>query len=306
MPAAFDDYMAGEPRIIKVQAGTPVVPSAPPGVPGATSAPPATPGSPAPKLYRWGKQMLPADEVRARAEAAMMDPELRPFAVQKLKELDGDREDRALDKSAKGEVEKTMVSQVNHLARLQNIGEQYAPNIAKYLNVKYRLGQAYNATAEKFGGRLSPEQSKELGDYTTFRADSARNLNTLLKELSGAAVTQQEYERLLLAEPNAGSGSWTDIVNADSPSQYVAKLQAGMKGAKLAIARANFLRTSRNFSDQDIAAMARASKGEDLGGISLPGMEKIMSRERARIEESIRARAPSGNGRRGRAAAPGC
>lgn len=275
---------SGDPNIIRTQAvqPQPQVPPLPP-----------QPAAPPQKTYQVGREMLPADQARARLTPMLTDPELRPYAAHQLKQIDQDHEDRGFDKAAKGDIEKKLVGQVDHLSRLNNLESRHGQNIEKFMNVPYRMKSEWVGLNNKMGAKLSKDQVAERFEYVQFRADSARNLNELIKEMAGSAVTQSEAARTLLAEPNAGGGGMSDFITGDAPVDFIAKLKSGQTAAKLAIARKNFLRNARGLTDDQISELAKKPGAEDLDGVSLPGMRGIMLRERNRVEGQFRARNPN-------------
>lgn len=86
--------------------------------------------------------------------------------------------------------------------------------------------------------KLNPDQAKELYSYANFRRTTIENVNRLLNEISGAAVSPQEAERLRASQPDAGTG----IFDGDDPISFQAKLNGVVADQKRAIARYNFLR----------------------------------------------------------------
>lgn len=96
-------------------------------------------------------------------------------------------------------------------------------------------------------GETSTRPAKELSRFAAFRSASVNNLNTILKELSGAAVTPQEYERLKNDVPQAGTG----VFDGDDPVSFRSKLDRSMQTARSAIARYNFMRSKGLQFDRD-------------------------------------------------------
>ena len=67
---------------------------------------------------------------------------------------------------------------------------------------------------------------------------AVNNLNTVLKEVSGAAVTPQEYERIQSDQPVAGTG----IFDGDDPVSFKAKDAAVRRRRSSRLSRLNFMR----------------------------------------------------------------
>ena len=100
--------------------------------------------------------------------------------------------------------------------------------------------------------QLTPKEAGELQAYEKFGATAMNNLNTRLKELSGTAVTATEMERILRELPSPGTGPFS----GDGPTAFKAKLEQGMRLAKLGIARTRYLRANNFNGDVNAAATA--------------------------------------------------
>ena len=121
------------------------------------------------------------------------------------------------------------------LGRLSDIEKRFDP---KFLDIGNRMKMLGASWTAKAGGKLSPEIQSDLGRYAAFRSAAVNNLNTVLKEVSGAAVTPQEYERIQSDQPVAGTG----IFDGDDPVSFKAKMQRTTTALRSAIARLNFMR----------------------------------------------------------------
>lgn len=162
----------------------------------------------------------------------------------------------------------------DQLARLNQIGAGFKSD---WLKIGPRAGAAITAGMEKLGMETSEADRQALGEYTTFRSDSAANLSALLKEQSGAAVTPQEAERANKYIPNAGTG----ITDGDSPTEFAAKLNAGKDRAKAAIRRKTYLQIKGIPFD--------FAKGQN-GGLELEDIPRKMQEEGDRIHSELVAK----------------
>jgi hypothetical protein len=131
-----------------------------------------------------------------------------------------------LEKPVIKSLQETITNSDTQLDLLSDLDAQFTP---EFLTLEGDIKSKALATGEYLGRKLSDSQKKYLTDRTTFLADTAENLNAYINSLSGAAVSEQEAERLKLAQPT------TD----DSPTEYYAKLQNRVKRVKIARARAN-------------------------------------------------------------------
>jgi len=117
------------------------------------------------------------------------------------------------------------------IARLNDTAALYNPAYQQ-LGTKAEMW-ASNWT-EKLGGSLSAEDADKLERYSSFRSAAFDNLSQTLKEMSGAAVTPQEYERLKQSLPRAVTGI---AGSGDGPTVFEAKLKRAIRSQKLALIR---------------------------------------------------------------------
>ena len=140
----------------------------------------------------------------------------------------------ALDKGSATENDKNELAATSQMAVLDDIKNSFDTS---YLNIPNRFKLWGTSLMDKFGS-LSEDDQKDLAGYTRFRQTAWQNLNTVLKQLSGTAVTENEMKRQLETQPNAGTG----IADGDSPTEFATKVRGQMAFAQSAIARARWLR----------------------------------------------------------------
>jgi hypothetical protein len=128
----------------------------------------------------------------------------------------------------KNRLQDAIVQSTDELDRLNSIGQAFDP---KFLQLPGRL-KAGALKIKDFSGlsNLTPEEAQYLDKFSTFKADSAKNLSTILNRLSGAAISPAEGERLKKGIPN----------DEDSPTQFIAKYRSAVKDSTRAIMRANW------------------------------------------------------------------
>lgn len=145
-----------------------------------------------------------------------------------------------LAKPSVNTLEERTINSAAQLARMGEIEKRFKPQFLEIPKRFRMLGLSWSAKlGSQLGGKLSQQQTVELQDYASFRSASVNNLNTILKELSGAAVTPQEYERIQNDQPVAGTG----LFDGDDPVSFKSKLDRTKDTLKSAIARYNFMRT---------------------------------------------------------------
>ena len=240
-----------DPNVIRTQTAQP------PGLPQAQSAADPVVDTPAGRMPASQAQKLGfAFALKGKGEAGKMLAEAA--------------KDGRLDKTAQGEVQKDIVGLTNTIGRLESIQRDFDP---KFLDVFNRTGMAWAALQDKFGA-LPEEDKKELGRYTKFRQKSVANAALYVKYLSGVAVSEQEYQRIMTTLPNAG----TKIFDGDSPTEFEAKMLETTKQSKQAMARAIYLNTI-GFRGKPWEA-----------GVALDDMEKIVDQRATEIEKELQGK----------------
>lgn len=177
-----------------------------------------------------------------------------------------------LGKTAQGEVEKDIVGLTNTIGRLDSISKRFDP---KFLQIPERAGMAWAGLQDKFGS-LKPETKAELGRYTKFRQGAVQNAALYVKYLSGVAVAEAEFNRIMKTLPNAGTG----IFDGDSPTEFKAKMDETITQSKMAMARAKYLRT-QGFRGKPWEA-----------GIALDDMGDIIRQRGAELQQQLQGRLP--------------
>jgi hypothetical protein len=164
-----------------------------------------------------------------------------------------------LDKTNKTKVQEQQLNTGDQIARLNNIQFSYRP---EFLNIKFRAGQAWNTLKDK-GGNLPAEEKATLANYSTYKQNSIQNLNLTIKDLTGAAMGDQEADRIITSLPNPGTG----VFDGDSPTEFESKLNNGIQQAKYALARKQYaLKNGLNWQDTPLDQMPSIinKRGEDI------------------------------------------
>lgn len=125
-------------------------------------------------------------------------------------------------------LQETIVNSSNRLDRLNQTLSTYNP---EFLRAK-GLASALTIKGKDFLGlSISPDQRRYLDEYSQFQSTAATDLSLFLNELSGAAISPQEYQRLASAAPSG---------KEHSPTEFEGKSKATVKGVTRAIMRANW------------------------------------------------------------------
>lgn len=180
-----------------------------------------------------------------------------------------------LGKAAENKVEGDILNATEMLARVNTIGSLFKP---EYQTLQGKGEAAWLGLKAKSGGalgELSPDQEAYLADFADYRSTAVNNLNTILKELSGAAVNPHEYERIKAAMPNAGTG----VFDGDDPITFKSKMDARLRDTKLAIARQTYHRTN-------------GLSGDPWDTIALSEMPKKMAKREGELLEQVKSQNP--------------
>jgi hypothetical protein len=148
-----------------------------------------------------------------------------------------------MQKPTQTQVEKELLTSTAALGRLVGIERQFKP---EYQELGTRWSAMWAAGREKMGGKLQPQEEKSLGEYSEYRRRAINNLNLYIKDITGAALTIGEADRLMRGMPNPGSG----IFDGDSPTEFQAKMKGLTGELRMAIARSNYIRKHGMTMDQ--------------------------------------------------------
>lgn len=133
-----------------------------------------------------------------------------------------------LSKPTINNLQETIVNSTSRLDRLNATLATYNP---QFLQARGIVKANTTKLKDFLNMDVSPEQRKYLDEYSQFQSSAATDLAAFLKEMSGAAVTPQEYARTEKALP-----SGTEL----SPTEFEAKAKVAVKTISRAIMRANW------------------------------------------------------------------
>lgn len=175
-------------------------------------------------------------------------------------------------KATQGKIGEKQFVATEGLARLKEVQAAFDP---KFLQLGTRLQMAGKDLKDFVGMNLDPADKQELTDYSVFRRRSIDNVNRLLNELSGAAVSPQEAERLKASQPNAGSG----IFDGDAPTNFKAKMDDTIKQSRNAILRYSY-------------ALSNGMNPLKTG-VELADVPKLVEKRGGEIEKEIKTAMPT-------------
>lgn len=117
-----------------------------------------------------------------------------------------------LGKATETKVQTEAIDVDRAIQRLDDIQEGFRP---EYLKLPKQLAMKGLEFLEKLGGDLNEEQRDSLTAYTNFKFNASDNMNRYIKELTGAAMSELEANRLRKAIPDPEN---------DSPTVFKAKM----------------------------------------------------------------------------------
>ena len=195
--------------------------------------------------------------------------------------------DTGLGKSARGVIQKDLIDASANLVRLsqieRSIDERSLTAVGKFDLARLSLLEKINPAA------LSGADRQTIDTATTFFTDTLNNLNITLSDLSGAAVSNQEFERISGQLPDPGKKGFLNVLSGDSRTEFFSKVRRATDMATMAVARLSYI--NRNGFE-----VARNKQGKATGffddngdSISLGSMPKIMNDRAAEIGKELRA-----------------
>jgi len=139
-------------------------------------------------------------------------------------------EESGLTSKAKGLLEEKLINIGDTLANLDATMQSFDP---KFLELPTQAKVGALKLGSKLGIDLSPENKKLVEDAAVFFQDAITGLNSTIKAMTGAQMSEKEAVRLRKQVPDP---------EKDDPTTFYAKLKNSVKITKLANARALFLR----------------------------------------------------------------
>ena len=167
----------------------------------------------------------------------------------------------ALDKTNKRKIEEKAFNAQEAISRYRGIKDSFKPDL---LRAKPKMLSALAQAKDFFSIDVTDEERQLVTEMTTMYRRSAENLALFIKDISGAAVSEQEADRLSKVMPNTN----------DTPMVFEAKLNDALKQTQFALWRYHYA----------------LNKGLDPinTGLSTYDMESIIDQEGKNIELAIR------------------
>ncbi len=184
------------------------------------------------QLLDIGAALNEGDAILPQIDRTVTQSDLDSPAARKTR-LDQKLAKSDLQSPTKNKIEEKLLNSGESLSRIKSIQSSFKP---EYLQLGSRVGAAASSMKDFLGTKLSPEEAQQLSDFTGFKRASVDNMNKLLNELSGAAVSPTEGTRIAASQPNAGVG----IFDGDSPTVFKRKMEDVTKQMQYATMRYNY------------------------------------------------------------------
>lgn len=192
--------------------------------------------------------------------------------------------EQGLGKTATNDIDEKIVNGLNVLSRMEGIAQSFKP---EYQTIGTRIGMTGAGWMAKIDpSRVDPQTAAQLGDFSTFRRRATENVNTTIKEITGAAMSIPEAQRILSQVPNAGTG----ILDGDDPITFKAKLDDVIKQTTLAVARQAWLKKN---NPQLLDQLARNKMAGVESALPLDRMSDLMNQRKNQIYQELKQRAPN-------------
>jgi hypothetical protein len=140
-----------------------------------------------------------------------------------------------IQKATRRKLEESMMKASQTQGQLTEILADYEPD---FLTIPGKVEKYFEGVSLGWGKNLdSPEADEAYDKYTDFRASSGNLFSTMLKDLSGGAVTEPEAKRAEAWLPNPGKGIW----DGDNPRQFESKARKLLYFQKMAKMRSGLI-----------------------------------------------------------------
>lgn len=177
-------------------------------------------------------------------------------------------------KEAGNKIDTGLLDTTRSLMQLDQISGLYKPEFQRFSD---KVGFAALKVKDSTTG-LTNKEKEDLTQFSQYRRTAFNSLNEYIKSITGAAMSEAEAERIRKSMPDPGDG----IFGGDSPTEFRAKLDAGIADARKAVARFAYLKRNG------------MSLEDGLGkGITLQRMPQLMNERGKEIEASLKQQNPN-------------
>ena len=136
-----------------------------------------------------------------------------------------------ISKATRTNLEGAFVSAQANLGNIADISAQWKPEFSTWAGQGQQIISALRDKSGIAAAKLSPEDKQRLSDYSTWKSSANSALSAYLNQLSGAAISPNEEQRLRAGFPN----------DQDGPTEFKAKVDATSKRFAMVQARAAYI-----------------------------------------------------------------
>lgn len=174
-------------------------------------------------------------------------------------------------KEARNEIEKRLFAATEQKARLSAIRQSFKPEWQTLDEQLKQYGISWLDSIGPLRDKIPPAERQRHADYTRYRQEAFMNMNQYIKDMTGAAMSEQEANRLRKGIPDP---------DRDGPTAFQAKMEQSSAQADLAMARHTYL-------------LRKGFQGNPWeSGVSLERMQGIINERGAQIEKIMRQQNP--------------
>lgn len=174
-------------------------------------------------------------------------------------------------KEARNEIEKRLFAASEQKARLGAIRASFKPEWQTIDEQLKQYGISWIDSIGPLRDKIPPAERQRHAEYTRYRQEAFMNMNQYIKDMTGAAMSEQEANRLRKGIPDP---------ERDGPTAFQAKMENSSAQADLAMARHNYL-------------LRQGFQGKPWeSGVSLERMQGIINQRGAQIEKIMRQQNP--------------
>lgn len=260
-PMSYEGDPGQDPNLIRTQAAAPASPQ----------------GADAGSMFSG----MPADQRRRLGEALLLSPKTKALGEQMMKDIDRERQD--LGKTAINDLDEKIVTGLDQISRLEAMNRSFED---KYQTIGTRLKMMGTSWMAKIDPqKVSPEDAKELADFSKDRRRAIENLNMTIKDITGAAMSLPEADRIKSQVPDPGVG----IFDGHDPIRYRANMQGALDDTRLAVARRAWLKKNNPQLLEQLAA--RKMEGVETV-MPLDRMRDTMNQRKNEIYQGLKKQYP--------------
>jgi hypothetical protein len=178
-------------------------------------------------------------------------------------------------KAAQNKVDEDLLGVTRNLMQIEQISGMFKPEYQRWGD---RAAFAGLKVKDSTVG-LDAREKKDLTEFSQYRRNAFGMLNEYIKNITGAALSVAEANRIMKAMPNPGEG----MFDGDSPTEFKAKMDDVLKQTKLAVARLAYIkRNGMSLTDQAGNAV-----------VPLERMPSVMKERGRAIEAELRRTSPN-------------